>query len=191
MRQSTHKLHAALRKAGLDELAERAKAEEFHDYFSPHAAPLMKLHEELQAVGTPAAQALMARVVNGDFDATSEESDEWAASPEGQEAFASLVGQGKATRDAGSRTETLKFRPLEDRVLRLVWEAHERSGQDAVQTFSDLMTAAAHAGAILNVEPDTAAVAMTTVLETCLAAQAQRPDIFGDDAERAARRHDA
>lgn len=182
MRQSTQKLHDALRKAGLDALAERARTEEFHDFFSPHPAPLMKLHEELGKVGTPAAQALMARVVNGDFDATKEESDEWAESPEGQETFASLIGQGKETRDGPSRTETLKFRPLDDRVLRLVADAHERSGDDALQTFADLMTAAAHAGSILNVQPKDAAVAFTKVLDTCFEAQAQRPDIFGGDA---------
>jgi hypothetical protein len=35
--------------------------------------------------------ALRRRVINGDFDASKEESDEWAESPEGQDTFKKLI----------------------------------------------------------------------------------------------------
>jgi hypothetical protein len=36
-------------------------------------------------------RALRQRVIDGEFDASAEEGDEWAASPEGQEAFRRLM----------------------------------------------------------------------------------------------------
>lgn len=38
-----------------------------------------------------ALAAMVSRVIDGDFDATREESDEWARSPEGQETFRQLA----------------------------------------------------------------------------------------------------
>jgi len=83
-------LAAELRKADLPEMAAKAETGYYHDFLSPLATPCIQLAADLQAVGTPAALALRARHLNGEFDATLEESDEWAESPEGQAAFSAL-----------------------------------------------------------------------------------------------------
>jgi len=80
-----------LRKAGLDEMAAKAASGYYHDFLSPLALPEMQLEMDLRAVGTPAAMALRKRHLNGEFDASREESDVWAQSPEGQDAFSKLV----------------------------------------------------------------------------------------------------
>lgn len=79
-----------LRKAGLNEMADKAARGWYHDYLSPLDTPCLQLATDLAAAGTPEAKALLARHYNGEFDANREESDAWAASPEGQAAFAML-----------------------------------------------------------------------------------------------------
>jgi hypothetical protein len=84
-----------LEKAGLPELAEKARRAEYHDFLSPHEFPSLVLDADLlmaARMGNKAAEELRARHHNGEFDASKEESDEWAASPEGQEAFALIKG---------------------------------------------------------------------------------------------------
>lgn len=84
-------LAAALREAGLSEMmVDRASRGYYHDFMSPLDTPTLMLCEELAKADTPAALALRRRVVNGDFDSTKEEADDWAKSPEGQEAFNKL-----------------------------------------------------------------------------------------------------
>jgi hypothetical protein len=79
-----------LEKAGLTEMAEKAREGWYHDYLSPLALPCQQLEADLKAVGTLEAKALRQRHLNGEFDASREESDAWATSPEGQAAFGSL-----------------------------------------------------------------------------------------------------
>jgi len=85
-----------LMKLGLMDMSLKARSGYYHDYLSPLATPELQLCEDLMAaVSAPGSNAdgimrLRRRVINGDFDATTEESDEWAASPEGQEAFRQL-----------------------------------------------------------------------------------------------------
>lgn len=88
--QSSQKLADALRAAGFETLAQRAELDEFHDYLSPHDLPAITLNIELAALG-PGAKAIRARFLDGDFDATAEEGDAWAASPDGQDAFGRLI----------------------------------------------------------------------------------------------------
>lgn len=86
-----------LEKAGLPELAEKARRAEYHDYLSPHDFPSLVLDSDLLKAarrGNKAAAELRARHHNGEFDASKEESDEWAASPEGREAYAMLARGG-------------------------------------------------------------------------------------------------
>jgi hypothetical protein len=86
-----------LEKAGLPAMAERARQGLYHDFLSPYDFPSLVLDAELLKAarrGNKAAENLRARHHNGDFDASKEESDEWAASPEGQEAYAMLVRGG-------------------------------------------------------------------------------------------------
>lgn len=82
-----------LTKAGLPEMAAKAAEGYYHDYLSPLDMPEMQLLEDLARVGTPAAFELRKRHINGEFDANREESDEWAASPDGQEVFKHLLNR--------------------------------------------------------------------------------------------------
>lgn len=91
------RLAAELRKvaaiAGADNAAKyeafavRAATGEFDDYADTYACPITQLHSELTMAGLT---KFAARVANGEFDATKEESDEWARSPSGQEAARQL-----------------------------------------------------------------------------------------------------
>jgi hypothetical protein len=87
------KLACALIAAGLYDMADRAVSGWYDDYLSPLDAPTMELVNDLQKAGTPAATLIREQVLEGDFDATAEEADAWAASPEGREAFKSFLGQ--------------------------------------------------------------------------------------------------
>ncbi len=91
------KLAAELRKiaataqpenaAKYEAFATRAATGEFDDYASTYDCPITQLHSELVKAGFT---LFAARVANGEFDATKEESDEWANSPDGQETFSHL-----------------------------------------------------------------------------------------------------
>lgn len=83
-------LAGELIKAGLPEMAAKAAEGWYHDFLSPLATPELQLAADLAAAGTPEALALRQRVINGDFDASREESDAWARSPEGQKTFDEL-----------------------------------------------------------------------------------------------------
>jgi hypothetical protein len=89
------RLAIELSKLGLNEMAEKATTGWYHDYMSPLDAPCIQLVNDLSNVGTPEAMELRKRVINGDFDATKEEGDEWASSEEGQATFRSLLGKRK------------------------------------------------------------------------------------------------
>lgn len=95
MRPSDAALAAALREAGLHDMAARAEQSHYNDFFSPLATPIMDLAEELRVVGTKESLALRQRVIMGEFDASEEESDEWAKSSEGQATFARLAKPDK------------------------------------------------------------------------------------------------
>jgi hypothetical protein len=83
-------LAGELERAGLPEMATKARTGYYHDFMSPLATPCLQLAADLAEVGTTAAMALRARHMKGEFDATKEESDAWARGPEGQAAFRSL-----------------------------------------------------------------------------------------------------
>jgi hypothetical protein len=96
--KTSQKLADVLRAAGFEDIALRAESDEFHDYLSPHAFPEMLLAEILADYAvTPitsqhiAALNIRQRLIDGEFDASKEESDAWAASPEGRETFSKLV----------------------------------------------------------------------------------------------------
>jgi hypothetical protein len=97
---SAQKLADVLKAAGLTELAIRAEQNEFHDFLSPHGFPDLLLSELLANIAMDdnrpehlrlAAHHIRMRHHDGEFDATKEESDEWAESREGREAFNMLV----------------------------------------------------------------------------------------------------
>jgi hypothetical protein len=68
--------------AKYEALAKRAETGEFDDYADTYVCPITQLYSELIAAGFT---KFAARVANGEFDATKEESDEWARSASGQE----------------------------------------------------------------------------------------------------------
>lgn len=83
-----------LEKANLPEMAKRARKGDYHDFLSTLTFPEMELDKDLVAAikaGNKAAYDLRRRHHRGEFDASLAESDEWAASPDGQAAFGSLL----------------------------------------------------------------------------------------------------
>lgn len=84
-------LAAELTKADLPEMAAKAATGYYHDFLSPLDMPCLQLANDLALAGTPAALAIRARHLDGEFDATLEESDDWAASAEAAEAFGKLM----------------------------------------------------------------------------------------------------
>lgn len=73
--------------AKYEALAVRAETGEFDDYGTVHVCGPTALYGELNRLGFT---KFASRVASGEFDATKEESDEWARSPEGQEAAKNL-----------------------------------------------------------------------------------------------------
>lgn len=96
---SSTRLADALEAEGFPLLAKRARKHEFHDFLSPHAMPQHELVEELRErsdrVGLITGR-LIDRVTGGEFDASKEEADEWAASPEGQAIMDGLTASSHA-----------------------------------------------------------------------------------------------
>lgn len=90
--RTRHKLAAELRKVAArasaanaekyEAFAKRAETGEFDDYGDMYECPVTQLYKELIAAGFG---QFAKRVANGEFDATKEESDEWARSPAAQE----------------------------------------------------------------------------------------------------------
>ena len=88
------KLAAALLEAGLPKLAAKAAEGYYHDFLSPLATPSMQLLIDIDEVfakhPTVELAKLRTRHMNGDFDASTEEGEEWAASEDGQAAVSRL-----------------------------------------------------------------------------------------------------
>ena len=82
------KLSKELLKAGLEDMADKARTGYYHDYLSPLAMPSVQLLNDLKKHGKT---QLIKRHMNGEFDASPEESDDWAKSDEGK-AIASELG---------------------------------------------------------------------------------------------------
>jgi hypothetical protein len=91
------KLADALLAIGLQDMSLKARGGYYHDFLSPLDLPEMALVTALGAAATARPdkaeeiKALCRRVINGEFDASVEEGDEWARSKEGQDAFRSLM----------------------------------------------------------------------------------------------------
>ena len=73
--------------AKYEAFAKRAETGEFDDYADTYACPITQLYGELLKAGF---SKFAKRVAKGEFDATKEESDEWARSPSGQAAAKEL-----------------------------------------------------------------------------------------------------
>jgi hypothetical protein len=73
--QTKDRLAQALREAGYNDLADRAATGEFDDYLSPHPLPQIVLMRELSTREN--ATGIRKRIIAGEWDATTQESDEW------------------------------------------------------------------------------------------------------------------
>lgn len=86
---TTERLAVALELAGAPiRMIELARSGQYDDYQSDVAMPISLLIFDARAAGLP---NIAERAMDGEFDATSEEADEWAASQEGQETFRALL----------------------------------------------------------------------------------------------------
>jgi hypothetical protein len=101
--KTSQNLADTLREVGFEDLAKRAEADEFHDFLSKSAVPSMDLDAALVAIirdeARPAGERYAAKTLRerhheGEFDADLKESDEWAAGPEGRDAYRRLA-EGK------------------------------------------------------------------------------------------------
>jgi len=86
----------ALAAVGLDAMADQARAGFYHDYLSPLDFPEMQLVEDLKNMADlkPNKDEILElrdRVMDGEYDASIEESEEWAASQDGQDTFRKLI----------------------------------------------------------------------------------------------------
>jgi hypothetical protein len=66
----------------------RAREGYYDDFLSPLAMPIHQLVSDVRKYNLT---RIAKRAMNGDFDATKEESDAWAASDEGQETIRDLM----------------------------------------------------------------------------------------------------
>jgi hypothetical protein len=91
------KLADALLKIGLLDMSLKARSGYYHDFLSPLDLPEMALITALGAAASrdperaAAIDQLRQRVIEGEFDASEEESEEWAKTPEAQELFRKLA----------------------------------------------------------------------------------------------------
>ena len=84
---TSERLAQVLHAAGLFDMERKARAFAYDDYKSESATPCIDLVNDLIDAGR---QDLAERAKNGEWDATPEESDAWAASPDGQATLAQL-----------------------------------------------------------------------------------------------------
>ena len=97
VKHTKDRLADELKKIGLDGMAALASLGKYDDYLSDSATNIMDLVNELAEVAKQKPELrdpimeLRKRAMEGEFDATREESDAWAASPEGQAAFRGLI----------------------------------------------------------------------------------------------------
>lgn len=88
------RLAAAIRESATEtrhhRLADRAAKGEFADYGDDHTCPITECHRLCRQYGL---HSIADRLAAGEFDATKEESDEWARSPSGQAIAADLTAE--------------------------------------------------------------------------------------------------
>lgn len=92
-------LAQALENAGLNDMASMARLDHYHEFKSDVALPEMELERDLRQArdecpdpeGRARIEAIRQRLLNGDFDASYEESEEWTQSEEGRGVFDKLI----------------------------------------------------------------------------------------------------
>lgn len=98
-------LGRVLDELGFADMARRAREAHFDDFFAPpeiaDGMEILHLYNELRGKLSvvrksqrPRVLAVMEAIKTGEFDATREESDRWAASKDGQETLSMLFPKG-------------------------------------------------------------------------------------------------
>lgn len=90
VKHTKDRLADALNKLGFIDMGLMAAKGFYDDYLSPLPNPTMKLVEDLYIIGTIESIKLRQRVMDGEFDATLEESEAWARSPDGKRVLSQL-----------------------------------------------------------------------------------------------------
>ncbi len=99
MPSTTDRLADALTLVGAPaDMIQRAKEGYYDDFKSPLPMPL---HQLVMDCHEHDLEDIAQRVIDGEFDSTKEESDAWAASPEGQQTFAELIEDAALAGDDG------------------------------------------------------------------------------------------
>lgn len=101
--KTSENLAQVLHSLGLFDLEKKARADRYHDYLSDDALCSMTLESDLRAARDRTADPILKNMIedirqrhlNGEFDASREESDEWAESDDGKAAFGRLVNEVK------------------------------------------------------------------------------------------------
>jgi len=102
--RTSGKLAQVLHALALFDLEKLARADMFHDFLSPFDLPELELEARLRAARDACPdkdraariEEVRQRHMQGEFDASKEESDAWAASEDGQDAFRSLIRKEKS-----------------------------------------------------------------------------------------------
>jgi hypothetical protein len=135
------------------DMVERAKAGYYHDFLSPLDMPEVQLVADLRAVAANRSlprstrqeiEKLAQRVIAGEFDASREESEAWAASPEGQAAMADI--SEPTGPDDGIWIQSTRG-PDDEPVCEITWGPLQYYAPvgDVRETAIDLVTCAAYA----------------------------------------------
>lgn len=108
---SREKLARAMAAVGVIPAEQIAAARDgrYDDYLSEYAFPQHLLLAELAPYGLEVAQLIEA-VKDGEFDATSAESEAWMASPQGREVLAELLKSGGASKPSKGSKRDRHFR---------------------------------------------------------------------------------
>lgn len=105
--KTSEELARALDAVGLVDMAKKARQDRYHDFLSDEDMPEMALEAELRWHRDHALDPIQARLIeqvrqrmiNGEFDASKEESEEWMQSPEGQDAARKILGDMMGKKD--------------------------------------------------------------------------------------------
>jgi hypothetical protein len=90
---TTERLARALEAAGApQEMIARARGGFYDEFKSDLATPIVQLVQDAREAGL---KGIAERAIDGEFDATKEESDAWAESPEGQEVMRQFMGEAR------------------------------------------------------------------------------------------------
>lgn len=110
-----------------EDMIGRARDGFYHDYLSPLDTPEIQLVTDLRELASlpamprnsrPLLRALAKAVIDGDYDASREEADEWARSAEGRETMAAFTGQRPVLHDGDCGADGDAVKACADLVAR-------------------------------------------------------------------------